>query len=565
VCVQASPGRRDLVLVSLSAGAPRTVTTLVSEPETQFNAPRWSPDGLTIAVERHTPGHQSAIVLVDVATRAARTVAADPKARFVSPAWRPDGRAVVAAADLDEGPFELYEIAVDQTIQSGVNPHEQPVLRRLTRTNGGAAWPDVSPDGKTIVFVGYTADGFDLFTVPYPANSPEPAAVALSGTSEPETVLREKPSLSSAVRRYNPLATLKPVAWLPVIEGDSDQLRVGFSTGGADVLAYHPYSVSATWLASHRTDVSPPRRAEPDWQFAYQYARWRPTWWFSASTQTSFLSGPPDERGVPTAATLRERQIESGVFFPVRHVRVSQAALFSVVAGLNDYQFPDVFVSTRRAAWRAGWVLDSTQTYGYSISPEQGASIGITAELARRGLGSSADANTVTADARLYIPAFAPHHVLAIRLAGAVSTGDELVRRTFLLGGDQPNLSTLDFGRSAISLLRGFGADTFAGNHVALLNADYRWPIARPQRGHGTWPIFLHTVHAAVFADIGHAWTETFDVRDLKTSAGGELSLDVVAGYFAPFTATLGAAWGRDGSHTVRDRGSVYVRIGRAF
>ena len=53
-----------------------------------------------------------------------------------------------------------------------------------------------------------------------------------------------------------------------------------------------------------------------------------------------------------------------------------------------------------------------------------------------------------------------------------------------------------DFGSSAFSLLRGFGRNTFAGSHVALANADYRWPIARPQRGIGTWPIFLHTIHA---------------------------------------------------------------------
>ena len=49
-----------------------------------------------------------------------------------------------------------------------------------------------------------------------------------------------------------------------------------------------------------------------------------------------------------------------------------------------------------------------------------------------------------------------------------------------------------------------------------MINADYRWPIARPQRGAGTWPLFLHTIHGAVFADAGHAWTEDFSIRDAK-------------------------------------------------
>src|SRR5262249_33565145 len=113
--------------------------------------------------------------------------------------------------------------------------------------------------------------------------------------------------------------------------------------------------------------------------------------------------------------------------------------------------------------------------------------------------------------------------------------------------------------------LRGFPADTFAGSRVALVNADYRWPLARPQRGVGTWPIFLHTVHAAVFGDAGNAWSRRFAMSDLKTSAGAELSFNLVAGYSFPFTATVGAGWGHDGSRTVDDRATVYFRIGRAF
>src|SRR5439155_3537076 len=102
VCVQEKPGQRDLVLVHLPPPPPgaspvptdedttnASVTTLVSESETQFNAPRWSPDGRTIAVERHQRGSLSEIVLVDATTTAVRVVAADEHARFVTPTWRP--------------------------------------------------------------------------------------------------------------------------------------------------------------------------------------------------------------------------------------------------------------------------------------------------------------------------------------------------------------------------------------------------------------------------------------------------------------------------------------------
>jgi hypothetical protein len=99
---------------------------------------------------------------------------------------------------------------------------------------------------------------------------------------------------------------------------------------------------------------------------------------------------------------------------------------------------------------------------------------------------------------------------------------------------------------------------------VALVNADYRFPLARPQRGAGTWPLFLHTIHGAVFADAGQAWTDRFRAGNTKTSLGGEFSLDVVAGYSFPFTASLGAAWGRDGTDR-SNRATAYLRIGRAF
>ena len=115
-----------------------------------------------------------------------------------------------------------------------------------------------------------------------------------------------------------------------------------------------------------------------------------------------------------------------------------------------------------------------------------------------------------------------------------------------------------------MTLMRGFPQQSFAGTHVALVNTDYRWPIARPQRGAGTWPLFLHTAHAAVFADAGQTWTDRFRMRSTKTSAGAEFSLNIIAGYSFSLTTTLGAAWGHDGAdHS--DRGTMYIRVGRAF
>jgi hypothetical protein len=368
-----------------------------------------------------------------------------------------------------------------------------------------------------------------------------------------------------ATHTYTPWATLAPTAWSPIVVADRNQARVGAATSGADLLGYHAYFASATWRIASPADAPAVGTLQPDWQLSYAYARWRPTFWATASNTTSFFGGPPTDAGVPSTTTLREKQIEAGVLFPVVHLRATTTAIASMVRAVDDFTFPDRSLSLDRTAARAGWSVETARSFGYSISPERGIDVGITAELVRRALGASGDASAATIDARMYLPGAATHHVVALRVAAGTSTGDPDLRRVFLLGGGGSNVGLLDFGDEAISLLRGFPADTFAGNHLALVNADYRLPIARPERGVGTWPLFLHTIHAAVFADAGHAWTRRFAARDIKTSVGGELSLNLVAGYSLPFTAAVGVAWGHDGSDTVPDRGTVYFRVGRAF
>src|SRR5262245_47187206 len=111
---------------------------------------------------------------------------------------------------------------------------------------GGAKWPDISPDGSTIVFVGYTADGFDLFTMPYPVD--QSSVAQASGPAADAGAPPGAASEPTSTFAYSPWATLRPTSWTPIVESDSTQLRVGAATGGVDVLGYHAYSASATWL-----------------------------------------------------------------------------------------------------------------------------------------------------------------------------------------------------------------------------------------------------------------------------------------------------------------------------
>lgn len=553
--VQENGGRRDLVLVPLSS--PGAVDTLAGEDDVQFNAPRWSPDGTRIAVERHRRGSRPEIVIVDVAARTLTALSfAEGDTRAVMPSWRPDGRGLVAAIASGDRPFNLVEVDLDRK-----------TTRLLTHTTGGATWPEVSPDGRTIVFVGYTTAGYDLFAMPFPADA--------SGWDErPPTMSIETAVLAPPARApqatvrgqtYSPLPTLKPTSWAPIVESDGDQVRIGAATDGSDVLGYHGYSVAASWLAASTSEAPSPDRAVPDWFVSYAYDRWRPTIFAAASAETSFFAGPATASGTPSAATRRERQVEAGVLVPFLRARSSHDALATIFRSTDDYTFVDRQLRRDRAGLRGAWRTTTARAYGYSVSPEDGISSGVTAEIVRTGLGASANATTVTGDFRAFLPGLRRHHIVAVRLAGGASGGDSTVGRTFLLGGAGPDASEIDFGSGAISVLRGFPSNSFAGSRVALANLEYRFPLARPQRGVGTWPLFLHTIHAAAFADIGHAWTRRFVAGDRKTSFGAELSANLVAGYYFPLTLTVGAARGHDGSLTDRNRTTVYVRVGRSF
>jgi hypothetical protein len=134
----------------------------------------------------------------------------------------------------------------------------------------------------------------------------------------------------------------------------------------------------------------------------------------------------------------------------------------------------------------------------------------------------------------------------------------------FSAAGAGPSYPSFDFGRDTIGLLRGFAPEDVIGTRAAVANLDVRIPLARPQRGAGSWPIFLHSIHGAAFVDAGHAWTTTFRAADLRTSIGAELSANVVILHYVPLTAVGGVAWTRD-PNADRRRAAVFGRIGYAF
>lgn len=532
VCTIQAAGRRALGVVDFAPSPAAVPRTLVDDPQSDFGSPRWSPDGRRIVAQRRRAESYD-LVLIDASTREVRTIVTLPRTRLVTPSWT-DESTILFAAAVGGAPFNIFSL--DLTSGS---------IRQVTDSTSGAQFPELV-DG-TLTYLGYTVDGYDVFSLqtapatwtPTNLRTPEPETPR---TREPENLPTREPS------PYSPLPTLVPTYWSPRIESDAGETVVGAETAMTDALGRHSYAASAGWST----------RGRPDWQLSYAYDRWRPTLFASYSDDTDPIRG----------GELRSRELFAGALMRFRKVRFSESFLAGFDAETDTVACSGECRGRSGAAdfrsVRAGWLHDSRRQFGYSISDEEGFALEAAIETSRAALGSDADTDAAIIDTRLFQRVFTRHTVLAARAAFAGSWGDLQARRIFSAAGSGPAYTSFDFGRDTIGLLRGFAPEDVVGSRAATASLDLRVPLARPQRGPISWPVMLHTLHAAVFVDAAHAWDREFRSADIKSSIGGELSADVVLIHSLPLTLASGAAWTRDPT-TPRSRAAFFVRIGHAF
>ena len=162
--------------------------------------PRWSPDGQWIAYTSGTLVRFPEVRLVRPDGSGDRRLALRRGGAGLS--WSPDGREIVLAELQVHRTFALHGDLSAVDVASGR-------ARRLTR--GARAWdPDVSPDGRTVVFARKLGDRSELFTV------------AADGRSAPRPLTASAPGVEWSSPRWSPAgdaiaaARLLPGGWLDV-------------------------------------------------------------------------------------------------------------------------------------------------------------------------------------------------------------------------------------------------------------------------------------------------------------------------------------------------------------
>lgn len=504
----------------------------------QAFTPRFSPDGSTIAYGAWTAGGYRDLRLVDVASGRFRELWHD-RALDMDPAWSSDGKTLFFASDRT-GISNLYAY----TLATGE-------LAQVTNVVTGAYMPEPSPDGRSLVYVGYTPDGFDLYVMELQPARFTPAAPPAS----------ERPHAAGLARRtwpvsdYDPLPTLAPHAYSvgagPGKFGDAFTL----SAVGADAVGLHSLAASFTLETRH-----PYLNAELDYAyFGLPFA-------FRASL---FRDEAPraDYRATGTGLTVTEHRlgVSTGVELPLPGDFDNQdlALSYTVLDWDHDQPLgasldPDALLPTEPdrgvlASVHLGYQLSTVSATAYAISPESGLGLGLGADLADPAWGSESTLVAFTGALTGYIGMpWLRHHVLALGLSGGAAAGTYPRLDYFYTGGfaDTPPVDALRTGvRQTGFVLRGYNPLQFYGSTYNLLNVEYRFPIVYVDRGLSTLPGFLRTLVGTAFLDWGGAYNR-MDLHDplqaYHVGVGGELRLDLSLLYSDDTAFRFGVARGLD-------------------
>lgn len=591
VFVQTPFGSNQLVLAWLESNGytihPKIIVP--AEPDVQLSNPRFSPDGQSIAVSRFAGGRRD-IVIYDLEGNVRQFVTRD-RDQDVDPTWSSDGRWLVFSSDRTSV-YNLYAYEV----ATGT-------LHQLTNLITGAFQPCVTPDMTRVVYRGYTADGFDVFSVPFSPDSAPAVPVERQPPADYDNRARAWPPLqSNAVVRppppapftgtplperlpdnwafddYDPLDTLLPFHdnWnlIPVVFANEREFFGQLSHFGSDALGTHAYS---TWI-NYGTEtnfigggaVYTNNQLHPTFSIGGELdTRSFPI--FDRATRLSL--GDFDERRVigtvGIGLPLRQRhQISFSYTFedrrPLRDPTAAQAS--------EGFGFPAL---GRFARVRLGYAYSNVRSFPHSVSLERGWSAALALEGLSKGLGSDYEQFLFTAQWRGYLSMpyrtkWLQNHVLATRLAAAVGGGPDLAER-FRLGGVAGS-SALTTTTQNFYPLRGLVTSGLSGSAVFAGTVEYRAPIYRFERGLGSAPFTVRTLHAAVFSDFGRVF-ERFDADALTdrpfdqfaVSAGGELRADVLLGWVTDLQLRLGWAQVLHTPDPTLDTSGLYFQIGSTF
>lgn len=541
---------------------------------TQFANPRVSPDGRFIAVSVWRPGDGWRIYRYNAdGSKPVRLTMGSGLVVENGPVWTRDGRHVIFASD-ESGIGNLYRVSPDGR-----------GLARITNVVTGAFQPTAGPDGGIIAqryhSKGYEIVRFDVEPRPEkggrrksgarrktwdegPARHPPKAEGEAGGpvrhgfaegvpggraTSDEQRDYKSRKYVAFGQSLFLPRMVVPNVAYV------DDALFLTLFTRGTDPLHWQNWSAGATY----RTDAN-----HIGYFLNYWYARFRPAVGFSVNDyavdfgNVSFPDVYYTDGNLASAARVvhffeHRRGLSLFAAVPFWKNVISAAYFYEdhmPKTSLNAIERLELNLG-KFAGVRAEYRYGDSDIFPASISNEGGRSIRLTTAVTNSIFGSGERNEQIifSGDWREYVSPWR-HHVLALRAAGGMTWGDQLVQGTFGMGGALGEGAFGGGGSHNYFPLRGLPASSLSRTRAMLFSGEYRFPLISPQRGFGTIPMFLEDISAALFADYGNAWnahergsdrlSDFFD--DFMLGIGAELRGDFVIGHGLPIHGRVGYA-----------------------
>lgn len=535
-------GTKQLVIFDTEK---RTLKTLpIDAPlHTHYAHPRWSPDGKMIAVSVWREGSRD-IFIYDGAGKLLRQLT-DDDAIDAEMCWAKDSKSIYFTSDRS-GVSNVYMADV----KTGA-------LRQMSNVMTGVFAPSLAPDGKSMVVKYYTGKGYELMRMDLPSgkNLPpviqdkkdEPVSVpAVPAVTDPPGTLTTVAPVETPKTKYFPFGggLLLPHYISPFFTTLDNGVLFGILTGSSDLLGRHSWQAGA----NYRSDTQ-----HIGYSGSYAYSRWRPQFTLSYTDYSTTL-GPLTFVATGTKQIYEARRRAAfTVSYPLPKQSVALMYAFEHRESISRPALTtaeDSFLNFGRFAGISGfYVYSDTETTKAAISTERGQKIRALLTLNEKALGTLGD-NTqriFSGDLRKYLPMPWLHHVVALRTAGGIAFGQQLIQGTFTLGGSLGEGALSAGGESMYYFpLRGLPGPTLSRSRALLFSGEYRMPLIYAQRGLGTMPFFLNNLHLALFADYGNAWNKTDNLGgylgfgNFMLGTGAELRADFVLGHGMPVTGRVG-------------------------
>jgi len=525
-------GINNLYLVDANGENLRNLTS----DEFDEDYPIFSPDDKKIVYvsEREK---QKDLFLLDLETFAITRLTSTPSDE-INPSWFPDGNNIIYVGDYG-GIYNVYRMDVSSVQEDIQDDNLELNILQLTDVKVGIFTPEMSPDGRYLLFSSYRDGEMNVHYGKFPQEEVflkklrggEEVKISMAGPpAEPaKPIISPYPSLVSAIRPYRFKAStdlIFPFLFYSTTEGlyTAAYWQASDMLGNHNMVLYTEYASEYDWL---------------NYGVGYVYQRWRPSLGFFASGKMRRKSENDEENKVRTSTFVEEM----AVAYPFDRFRRIELGLITE----KKREWNGDTSDTRENGVLLSLIRDTTE--GKILDIMSGSRANFTVYQAFKGLGGDFDYTDYILDARKYFT-LSERNILALRFLGALSQGRD--REEFSLGGE--------------TRLRGLSKDAFSGSRLALINAEWRFMVF-PEinwRLMLLWPeIYVRSLQFALFTDSGAAWNQPEEIKtvsDIKNTIGIGLRVNTFLLQMFPFTLRLDYGWRTD-----KFTGKFYFSLGPTF